>query len=177
MADVSGVVQNVYQDGTIATRFGEKPLFKVVVDGQEYKHAFKKPAFGSGDYVSFDVKSGYPRDIDDKTVKVGAGADHSSSSPTTGDAPTSATGTPSGRKMYPKSQGVFPVPVDHPDRSVIRQNSLTQAREVVLNNRHFCELGVDEHVDEIVRIAHKFERYSAGDEIAEAMEEMGGSDE
>lgn len=176
MADVSGVVQNIYQDGTINTRHDEKPLYKVVVNGQEYKHAFKKPSCESGDYVSFNVKSRYPTDIDDRSLKVGAGADRSGGTDT---APPSGGSAPAATGLKAKSQGIFPVPVDHPDRSILRQNALASARDVVLKT---IEPGIttyddekthDEIADEIIRLAHQFERYSAGDEIAEAIEEMG----
>ena len=78
-------------------------------------------------------------------------------------------GTPRGGAPKP-----FPVPDTHGDMSIIHQNSLTSAREVVMNE-HYLEAWGDEFqkresrdptskdvLDEIVRVAYEFADFSSG---------------
>lgn len=61
----------------------------------------------------------------------------------------------------------FPVPADHPDRSIIRQNSLTQANAILATMARGGLLGdmdADGLVEEAIRLARSFEAYSTGEE-------------
>lgn len=69
---------------------------------------------------------------------------------------------------YDRHTGQFPVPPDHPDRSIIRQNALTNAREVLMVVYTSFTSAV-EMADSIIDLARQFERYTAGDiEMEEA---------
>lgn len=63
----------------------------------------------------------------------------------------------------------FPVPPLHPDRSIIRQNSLTHATRVVMEGCYYSSL--EEAATTIIETARMFEAYSCGDLDLAAAEE------
>ena len=89
---------------------------------------------------------------------------------------TKGSGAPAGggsapvRGNFGQKRGVFPIPNDDGQRSIIRQNALSRAVEVValcpddLSTR-------DQVAAEMIRLAMEFERYTSGDVDAEAQEE------
>lgn len=107
------------------------------------------------------------------------------------DAPAPAAPAP--QQKYANDKGflvkMFPVPVDHPDRSIIRQNALTQANNLFSGVTSTSELitfyeqdngkqpaSVDELLawckDKVLDLAYEFEAYSTGDLEERAMREM-----
>lgn len=138
----------------VKTRYGDKPAYSVQAeDGTWYKHGFKKPPFKEGDTVDVDVKeTSYGPEITSSKVVSGG----------TGSAPaTRTTGTGVGGGYGGK---VFPVPALHGDRSIIRQNSLTNAREAWVASKGGKPFDVDEAAAHtIINIARVFESYSCGD--------------
>jgi hypothetical protein len=172
---MSYVVENI-TNKTVTTKFGPKPAYSIKANGDWFSVGFKKPKYNVGDTIDFKYEEGaYGKQIDDATVRVlskGSGAP----APT----PTASMDAPSAGVAAPRSFGppakVFPVPLMHGDRSIIRQNSLTNARELVVNMPRtgggftaFATL--DEGAAEVVRIARMFEEYSAGDIERRAAEE------
>lgn len=149
----------------VTTKFGEKQTYSFKGhDGQWYKMGFKKPQFNSGDEVEFEFTS----------TKYGNEVTAVLSAPTaTATAPAAAgpskapysraTGSSGGY-----SRGVFPIPPTDGQRSIIRQNSLTNALKFLEVN------GMEaKNLDEVISIARKFEAYSAGDtEAATAMKAL-----
>lgn len=70
---------------------------------------------------------------------------------------------------------VFPLPLLHGDRSIIRQNSLAHATRIVtalLVKAKGAVPNDDAIASKVVDMARSFERYSAGDAEREAAEEM-----
>jgi hypothetical protein len=57
----------------------------------------------------------------------------------------------------------FPIPADHPDRAIIRQNAANRAVEVlaILGD---TGVGTEAMAEEAIRLARKFEAYYAGEE-------------
>jgi hypothetical protein len=155
----------------VETKFGPKPTYSIKgTDGQWYKAGFKNPACAEGDTVSFDfTESKYGKDIDMSTFSKGAGEAPAVASPT-------ATATPAARSYGPPAKP-FPIPPLHGDRAIIRQNALTNARELFavhmeINKQKEWDADVISTV--IIQLARKFEAYSAGDlDMAEAMEPKG----
>lgn len=94
-----------------------------------------------------------------------------------GDAATPSVGgdAPAPKKEWGKG-GSFPrgkFPIDHADgqRSIIRQNALTNARETVLTAIEGGHLKVDNFDDIVamcIKTAYTYEKYTAGDYEAEA---------
>ena len=126
MASVDNqVVAQVEEFKGIAKGSG-KPYTKFtlhLVNGSKYNCGFKRPPISAGDVVSFESNAtDYGEACVLHTLKVtkGDGAAISSSSPPHSTASFGA-----------RSMGkTFPVASDHPDRSIIRQNSLARALEV-----------------------------------------------
>ena len=143
----------------VTTKFGEKTTYSFKGnDGQWYKLGFKKPQFAKGDEVEFEFTSG----------KWGNEVTAVLSAPTAdADAPVVATAS-APRKAYGGgtaggySRGQFPIPPTDGQRSIIRQNSLSNAIK-------YAELiDAGKTVEDIIRVAKLFESYSAGDTEAAA---------
>lgn len=154
---------------SVTTKYGPKPVFSIKGDdGTWYKCGFTKPKCSEGDTIEVDVKeTDYGTEIiDPKNIRaVGGGG---ISVPTAG-APRSSGGA--SRGGYER---VFPVPALSPERAIIRQNALTNARELVVakfGGKPFE--ATYEVLDQIIKTAREFEAYSTGDiDKAEAMAEM-----
>jgi len=173
MSTVVGVVQNV-TSRPVQTKWGQKSVWDVHLDdGNVYKNGFKNPPVVPGDTVTITYEVGkYGNDI--KSLSKGSvGA----SSP----APTEVSGPVNKVTSYPiKNSKPFPVPFDSGERAIIRQNSLTNARELVCTMLQKKSVGEDwllkddkqwdNSVDLILRIAYKFEEYSSGDREAKAVD-------
>src|SRR3972149_6166672 len=124
MLNVSGVVKGVYSK-PVTTKFGQKNVWDLLLDdGNYYKHGFKKPSVEAGDSVTITYEVGkYGNEI-----KSLSGATVGASSPT----PVEVSGPVNKVTSYPiKNSRPFPVPFDSGERAIIRQNSLTNARELV----------------------------------------------
>ncbi len=157
----------------VKTRFGEKPTYSAQMDdGVWYSCGFKKPPFSEGDDITFASNSTrYGMEIVEGSVVGGSSAGPrpiSAASP----APTG------GRGGYTPAAKPFPIPPLHGDRAIIRQNSLTNARELYcflvgdkMNDVHEAA-GLQHSADEVIKLARMFEAYSAGDlDAAAAMKE------
>ena len=154
----------------VETKFGAKPTYSIKgSDGQWYKCGFKKPSAAVGDTVSFDYTEGkYGKDVDMTSFSKAAGG-------TT--APTPATpSAPAAARSYGPPAKPFPIPPLHGDRAIIRQNALTNARElfaVHLEINKTKDWDADVIAAVVIGLARKFEAYSAGDlDMAAAMAEQ-----
>jgi hypothetical protein len=147
----------------VNTKFGSKKTYSFKAGGEWYKTGFKAPSFGEGDCISFDYKPGtYGNEVDLGTVTKGGAP-----SPKTAGVGAGSSGSGASR------HGSFPIgPLDG-QRSILRQNALTNARELVMS----CCGGPSKDVDtwvkqqarmsllasEVVRLAKEFEAYTSGD--------------
>lgn len=137
MATVTGVVEGV------STKFGK---YSILVDGTWYgtkeEWATVKP--NKGDAVSFD--NGGAKFFKNCTITGG------------GSAPA-ASASASGSKSY--SKGSFPVDPEDGSRAILRQNALTNARNL------FGELkegqDMEAAVATIIEMAREFEAFTSGD--------------
>lgn len=164
-------------NGTIESMGKDGKRFKLD-DGSWYS-AFASsqlPAgLSAGDYVTFAyVEKGEYRNIKGSVTK----ATPPASTPTSA-AGMAAAGSASDHpyldgKNYVKK--MFPVPPLHPDRSIIRQNSLTHAVRI-MEEYQFDVLGesrwstAEEAASAAVDIARIFEAYSTGEADARQAEE------
>lgn len=140
-------------NGFIETMGADGKRFKLD-DGNWYS-AFKSDQIkaGKGDYVEFTyAMNGTFRNVKGSVNKATAPAD----APTK---PYGATASERGAKFVAKE---FPVPPLHPDRSIIRQNSLSHACEVV-NMAGDWSCGEKDIAERVIEIARMFEAYSTGD--------------
>lgn len=152
----------------VNTKFGQKTTYSFKAGGEWFKTGFKKHGLNVGDVVSFDYDNGaYGNEVQEGSIEKSAGA------PT----PRVSTTAPVGKPAPTfSSKGVFPIPPLDGQRSIVRQNALTNARElvagVIIASKDATTTGktwgdrqaqLDVLSDEIVRIARKFEAYTAGD--------------
>lgn len=150
MATIQGVVSAV-DTRMVNTKFGLKPSYSVTVNGERYAAGFRAPSAAVGDFVdlTYDDSSRY-KDIQSISKATGSPPAVAAKPPVTAAAPV--------KSGYDR---VFPVPALSPERAIIRQNALGHATKVVLDGP--MEVGSEDGVEEIIRIARKFEAYATGD--------------
>lgn len=152
------------------TRFGVKKVHSFQIGADWFNCNFKNPNVNVGDSIAFDYEEGdYGKDVDVGSITKSA----ASSVGMAGSAP-SPVGTPMAlRPVAPAGgKGVFPIPALDGQRAIVRQNALTNARELV------CEFAKvmaairkdvafvdnpEREADRIIAVARKFEAYSCGD--------------
>ena len=161
-------VENVVVDATssrdVKTRFGIKQTYSFKgADGNWYSTGFKEPGFNKGDCITFEYtpdKYGNQVDMDSVTISV----------------PPAAASTPVAKPLaFPTGgKGTFPIgPLDG-QRSIVRQNALTNARELLCATiKAGTTIDIDLCVKTIIDIAKRFESYTTGDaDAAEVLAEM-----
>lgn len=147
MGIVTGTIE------AVTDKYGKKNM---LVNGKWYstKPEWLKTELSKGMNVEFD--DGGKNYI--QKLKVAGGG----STASTPNEPTSNTP----KKEYYKS--TFPIDVRDGQRSIIRQNALTNARELVAASYGASEYAAEDVVDTVVKIARMFEAYTAGDIEREA---------
>lgn len=163
---MSYIIENITTK-EVTTKFGPKPAYTITAGGERFSYGFKKPAFAIGDEVDFQyTENTYGKNVDLASVqmlKKGAGA------PT----PSASTASP-GKAPYSPPSKVFPIPLLHGDRAIVRQNSVTNATKAIGD---YIDMGtysgtVEDYASEILRVARMFEAYSCGDLDAAQAEAM-----
>lgn len=166
MTMMQGMVEQVSQKD-VSTKFGVKPTFSLKVDGSWVKCGFKNPKANVGDEVQFDGESGaYGMEAKNVVVTAkGAGVPPVVAGSVAVKAPAYSGGY---------KDKVFPVPPLHGDRSIIRQNSLARATEIIIAAYGGKSFTFDDGLlDLAIKTARKFEAYSAGDlDLAEAKQDI-----
>lgn len=157
---VSGNITNINSENKMSKAGKPFKVYSIEVNGAWYEAGFKAPG-NVGDFVTFDYSLSYGKNkITDGTLSKGSGA-------SVGAAPFKAPGATSG----PTSSGsgkTFPVPKNHPDRSIMRQNAVNRAVEVLTAGGCFDALDPsDENLDrvaaQVIGLAMRFEVYYSGE--------------
>lgn len=147
---------------TVATKFGNKPVYSIKVDGDWYNAGFAKVP-GKGTVVEFDYEeSTYGKEITKKTLV----AKGQTTQATPGGLDVPDNGDKS--RGQASNKGVFPVPVHDGSRAIIRQNATTNAnyllRTLVENGAiEGGELEVEAALKLLVDTARYIEEYTTGD--------------
>ena len=150
----------------VNTKFGPKPAYTVMANGERFSYGFKKPTFAIGDEIDFQfTESTYGKQVDPvsvRMIKKGTGV----TTATVISAPAT--------KSYTPPTKVFPIPPLHGDRAIVRQNSITNATKLVadMQAKSKSEIDVTVLANTIIEIAKMFEAYSCGDNDAMAAELM-----
>lgn len=168
MTMMSGVVEAV-STKDVTTKFGVKPTYSFKVNGTWIKCGFKNPSVDVGYTVDFDGVTG-TYGIETKAVNI---LSRAIATPVV----TASTAVPT--TTAPKSYGggykdkVFPIPALHGDRAIVRQNALARATDLYIAARGGKPFELEAStLDLVIKLARKFEAYTAGDlDMAEAMEE------
>ena len=148
----------------VNTKFGPKPAYTIIANGERFSYGFKKPTFAVGDTVDFQfTESTYGKQVDATSVRMitkGTGA------------PATASVSSAPTKTYTPPSKVFPIPPLHGDRAIVRQNSITNATKLVsdMQAKSKSEIDVLVLANTIVEVAKVFEAYSCGDNDAMAAE-------
>lgn len=150
----------------VNTKFGPKPAYTIIANGEKFSYGFKKPTFAVGDTVDFQfTESTYGKQVDATSVRMISKGDGKAmvSAATVSSAPT---------KTYTPPSKVFPIPPLHGDRAIVRQNSITNATKLVsdVQAKSKSEIDVMVLANTIVEVAKVFEAYSCGDNDAMAAE-------
>lgn len=167
------------------TKFGARTVTNIAVGGEEFQLGFGKFEVKVGDTVEFDYTDGkYGKDIA-KGSLITTPSNLTAPLPFTTYPTPPSINVPAVKTNYvPKnaSERTFPIAALSPERAIIRQNALTQARELVVgvislksdvSDWDGRKEQLDVLVGEIIRQARKFEAYSAGDlDVAEVKSEM-----
>jgi hypothetical protein len=166
MPMVTAVVEQVSSKPR-TTRFGVKDTYSFKAGGEWFSTGFKKHNLNVGDSATFSYTDGsYGKDVDPASITKGT--------PT-----TSPSGAKTAAAVVPSygGKGVFPIPPLDGQRAIVRQNALTNARELVCTHipstlydasTETCKY--EEVADLIVKVARKFEAYSCGDLDMEEVE-------
>jgi len=168
MTMTTGIVEAV-STKDVTTKFGTKPTYSIKINGGWVKCGFKNHNANVGDEVEFDGNTG-TYGVETKAVTIlrrGVGAAVTSSAPA---APAAA---PQAKVFGGYKDKVFPIPALHGDRAIVRQNALARATDIYIAARGGkpFELEAD-NLDFVIRLARKFEAYTAGDiDMMEAIEE------
>jgi hypothetical protein len=164
--NVTGIVEQL---GTkpVNTKFGSKTTYSAKVNGQWFRFGFKDPKFTVGDSVSLEYTPGqYGNEV------TNFGKSTATTPAAAAVATPEATPAPAPRPSYGGSgKGVFPIPALDGQRSIVRQNALTNARELFAASQpKGFDIG-EAQLEVIINIAKTFEAYTAGDrdlELAKA---------
>lgn len=165
---MSGCVESITTKD-VTTKFGVKPTYSLKVDGNWVKHGFKKPACNVGDTIKFDGESG-TYGMEAKNIVVTAKGTGGSAPVTSSTSKYPAGATGGGTYS---SGRVFPIPPLHGDRSIVRQNALARATELIIGSRGGKAFDLDDSTCVLaIRVARQFEAYTAGDlDLAAAKKE------
>lgn len=158
MATVTGAVEKI-ESVDRNTKRGPAPVFYVWVNGEKYNLGFKRLSANVGDVVTFDAeRSTYGWEAKTHPVPSAGGST----------APAKPAGASTGSWG---SKGVFPIPALDGQRSIVRQNALTNAIKFLERTPVTGDL--DKDIDTIIHIARMFEGYTAGDtDAAQAEKEL-----
>lgn len=147
-----GVVTSIIADKRTSKAGKPFTMYVIEVDGRPYEFGFKKPeGVNRGDNIQFDAEKKFGRDaiVEGSLSKAPSGA--ASVAPKTGGG-------------YSRGGGVFPIPANDGQRSIIRQNAVTNAREVVASYGGAIEgESLEEYMSRIIGIAQLIEQYTTGD--------------
>lgn len=169
---LTGNVEKVVER-TVNTKRGPTPVFDLYVAGTKYSWGFKRPSsmgITDGALIKFDfMPDKYGPKVIVETVEVLTSGD--------GTEPVKKAAAPSGGGAITSNRDAgFPVPVTSDKISILRQNALTNARELV--QAYPSVFGVDKKPDDMVakilEIASKFSDYTSGRDVEAKVKKLSG---
>lgn len=154
---MSYTVENITTKDVITKR-GPTQVYSIYADGERYNYGFKKPTFKIGDTIDFQfTENTYGKNVDMESVRLlakGEGA------PVPTPSPTPSSG---GKAPYSPPTRPFPIPALHGDRAIVRQNSLTNAVNLLREDKEAVKMVAVDRANLVLDIARMFEAYSCGD--------------
>ena len=152
---MSYLVENITSKD-VNTKFGPKPAYTVIANGERYSYGFKKPTFKIGDTIDFQfTENTYGKNVDLPSVRLLTKGDGATPPP----APTTAS-----KPSYSPPTRPFPIPALHGDRAIVRQNSITNATKLVTDTITKTDSADWESLaNHVIEIARMFQACSCGD--------------
>lgn len=153
---MSYLIENITQKD-VNTKFGPKPAYSIVANGDRFSYGFKKPAFKIGDTIDFQyTENTYGKNVDLASVRLLTKGD--------GGAITTPPPVTVSKPSYSPPTRPFPIPALHGDRAIVRQNSITNATKLVVDSViPVGECDWEALAQEVINVARMFEAYSCGD--------------
>lgn len=156
MATITGSIVDI-TTRSVNTKSGPGKVYTVELsDGNKYNCGFKAVTLPKGTVVTFEAE---------KNTYGWQATSHPK--PADGASPAEARKASGGY-----SRGTFPIPLLDGQRSIIRQNALTNARELYQTFTQEPSASFEDAADRIISIARIFESYSAGDIEAQEAEKL-----
>lgn len=173
MSMITGVVSAITPNNGVSKRTGKTyTIWTVTVNGQDIKAGFKKPGFNVGDSVT--LTTSVNKWGDTEIVEPGTAMSGGAARP----APISPPGGSGGGGFSPGGR-TFPVAINSPEMSIIRQNALTNANAAVVNHMtnvaHDASLTIDEYAELVIDVAYRFAEFSSGQREAKSVEAKASS--
>lgn len=176
MSVIVGTVSNIEVKNGVSAKTGRPwQAFTAIVNGTKISLGFQNRGIQSGNTYEFTVNHG----------KYGAEyVSHTNAAPGASSTPAPAAsrgGETQGPrpKHYQSNVGVlvkeFPLPIDHPDRSIIRQNAMGHAMRALELSGEAIGLTSEAIIDAAVGLAMKVENYATGDLEEQALQAAFGS--
>ena len=169
MTMMTGIVEAV-STKDVTTKFGTKPTYSIKINGGWVKCGFKNHNANVGDQVEFDENTGtYGAETKAVTIlRRGVGV-----APGGVTSSTVSAAAPQAKTFGGYKDKVFPIPALHGDRAIVRQNALARATDLYVAARGGKPFELEvENLDFVIKLARKFEAYTAGDiDMMEAIEE------
>lgn len=147
----------------------------VLNTGVELDYGFKDPGLRVGDTINVSVMKEYG------TYKVTGGSGSGAGLPPAMPIAPRSPPAPGARPSAPSSGGfsngrVFPVPREHGDTAILRQNALTNAVKTVTDGGLTIPLddqaSWDALTDRVIQVAYKYSAFSAGHLDGELIERL-----
>jgi hypothetical protein len=167
MARVDNAVVQQIDTKNVTARGRLTQTYTFKANGAWFRTNFKDHGLVVGDVVTFSYEVGkYGNDVDIATLqKIGSAP--------AGAVPAVPASSAPARPAVSRA-GTFPIPPLDGQRSIVRQNALTNARELVVARiADFKDAPDAEVAAHIIEVARAFEAYSCGDEeLAAVMAEQ-----
>lgn len=158
----------------ITTKFGVRTKYYFRANGSDFTTNFKNPKLSMGQQVTFNfTTSSYGNEVDPASIVLVGSAPVPAA---VSSLPVPAAPAPRAAPTGTSNKGTFPIPALDGQRSIVRQNALTNARELVTEHQKLSFLKdktmllptLDDAAVLIEHYARKFEAYTAGDIDLEA---------
>jgi hypothetical protein len=167
--NINGIVTNINIEDKVSAASNPYKIFWVhMQDGTVFSAGIKDPGFKAGDTISVVTETKYGKEQLVVSAPGQPGQATAGTQAPTGGFKPKAPYTPKGN-YTPKP---FPLPMEHGDNSIIRQNSMTHAVNIIKGCNGYSGLTLEESLSETLRTAYKITEFSSGRADARVLENI-----
>jgi hypothetical protein len=147
----SGKVENIFKNDVTNPKTGRVfPVYIATINGANYECGYKVPTFKVGDVVTIEYETKYGKR---KITSASSGV-------------TSAALGKSNNANSSTNVRTFPVGIESPEMSIIRQSALKSAVDTVYHYSEMYEsegtISLDDYVEKVLAVAYKYTDFSSG---------------